>query len=74
MSYIPLKLDACIRNLYTNLVTNSEVSKGSSMGGSRKKFRGGGGEPNTVGIKVAQLNVLLELQLKTSLVMSQIPA
>ena len=43
MSYIPLKLDACIRNLYTNLVTNSEVSKGSFMGGSRKKFRGGGG-------------------------------
>ena len=41
------------------------------MGGSRKKFRGG--EPNIVGIKVAQFNALLELQLITSLVISQIP-
>ena len=32
----------------------------------------GGGEPNIVGIKVAQLNVLLELQLRT-LAISQIP-
>ena len=38
---------------------------------SRKYFRGG--QPNIVGIKVVQLNVLLELQLKTSLVISQIP-
>ena len=43
----------------------------SSMGGSRKNFRGG--EPSIVGIKVAQFNVLLELQLITSLVISQIP-
>ena len=43
----------------------------NSMGGSRKKFRGG--EPNIVGIKVVQFNVLLKLQLKTSLVISQIP-
>ena len=42
-----------------------------SMGGSRKNFRGG--EPSIVGIKVAQFNVLLELQLITSLVISQIP-
>ena len=41
------------------------------MGGFRKKFWGG--EPSIVGIKVAQLNVLLELQLRTSLVVSQIP-
>ena len=41
------------------------------MGGSRKNFRGG--EPSIVGIKVAQFNVLLELQLITSLVISQIP-
>ena len=41
------------------------------MGGSRKKFRGG--EPSIVVIKVAQFNVLLELQLITSLVISQIP-
>ena len=40
------------------------------MGGSRKISRGG--QPNIVGIKVAQLNVLLELQLRTSLVISQI--
>ena len=41
------------------------------MGGSRKKIRwGGGGEPNRVGIKVAHLNVLLELQLKSLLVIS----
>ena len=33
----------------------------------------GGGQPNIVGIKVAQLNVLLELQLRTSLMISQIP-
>ena len=33
----------------------------------------GGGKPNIVGIKVAQLNVLLELQLRTSLMISQIP-
>ena len=31
------------------------------------------GEPNIVGIKVAPLNVLLELQLRTSLVISQMP-
>ena len=31
-----------------------------------------GGQPNIVGIKVAQLNVLLELQLRTSLVISQV--
>jgi len=43
----------------------------SYMGGSRKNFRGG--EPNKVGIKVAQLNVLLALQLRTSLVISQLP-
>ena len=36
-----------------------------------KKFRGG--EPNIVGIKLAQLNVLLKLQLRTSLVVSKIP-
>ena len=41
------------------------------MGGSRKNFRGG--EPSIVGIKVAQFNVLLELQLITSVVISQIP-
>ena len=41
------------------------------MGGSRKKFRGG--EPNKVNIKVAQINVLLALQLRTSLVISQLP-
>ena len=35
-----------------------------------KNFRGG--EPNIVGIKLAQLNVLLKLQLRTSLVVSQI--
>ena len=40
-------------------------------GGSRKNFRRG--EPNIVGIKVAQLNVLLELQLRTSLVVFQLP-
>ena len=40
------------------------------MGGSRKKFRGG--EPNVVDIKVAQFNALLELQLRTLLVISQI--
>ena len=34
---------------------------------------GGGGEPNIMGIKVAQLNVLLELQLRTLLVIFQIP-
>ena len=44
---------------------------GQSMGGSRKNFRGG--KPNIVGIKVVQLNVLLELQLKTLLVISHIP-
>ena len=33
----------------------------------------GGGEPSIVGIKVVQFNVLLELQLITSLVISQIP-
>ena len=43
------------------------------MGGSRKIFGGGGGQPNIVRIKVAQLNVLLELQLRTSLVISQVP-
>ena len=43
----------------------------TAMGGSRKNL--GGGEANIVGIKVAQLNVLLELQLRTSLVISQIP-
>ena len=32
----------------------------------------GGGKPNIVGIKVAQLNVLLALQLRT-LVISQLP-
>ena len=32
-----------------------------------------GGEPNKVGIKVAQLNVLLALQLRTSIVISQLP-
>ena len=36
-----------------------------------KNFRGG--QPNIVGIKLAQLNVLLKLQLRTSLVVSQIP-
>ena len=36
-----------------------------------KIFRGG--EPNIVGIKLAQLNVLLKVQLRTSLVVSQIP-
>ena len=41
------------------------------MGGSRKNFRGG--EPTKVGIKVAQLNVILALQLRTSLVISQLP-
>ena len=41
------------------------------MGGSRKNFRGG--QPSIVGIKVAQFNVLLELQLITSVVISQIP-
>ena len=41
------------------------------MGGSRKNFRGG--EPNIVGIKVAQLNVLLALQLRISLVISELP-
>ena len=40
------------------------------MGGSKKNFRG---EPNIVGVKVAQLNVLLELQLRTLLMISQIP-
>ena len=43
----------------------------TAMGGSRKNFRGE--EPSIVGIKVAQFNVLLELQLKTLLVISQIP-
>ena len=42
-----------------------------AMGGSRKNFRGG--EPSIVGIKVAQLNILLKLQLRTLLVVSQIP-
>ena len=41
------------------------------MGGSRKILRGG--EPNKVSIKVAQLNVLLVLQLRTPLVISQLP-
>ena len=41
------------------------------MGGSRKIK--GGGEPNIVGIKVAQLNVLLKVLLKTLLVISHVP-
>ena len=41
------------------------------MGGSRKNFRGG--QRNIVGIKVSQLNVLLELQLRTLLVFYQVP-
>ena len=40
------------------------------MGGSRKIL---GGEPNIVDINVAQLNVLLELRLRTSLVIFQLP-
>ena len=32
-----------------------------------------GGASETVGIKVSHLNVLLELQLRTSLVISQVP-
>ena len=46
------------------------VEVGFGMGGSRKKIRGD--EPNKVGKKVAQLNVLLALQLRTSLVISSI--
>ena len=42
------------------------------MGGSRKNF-GAGGQVKHNGIKVGQFNVLLELQLRTSLVISQIP-
>ena len=38
------------------------------MGGSRKIL--GGGELNIVGIKISQLNVLLELQLRSLLVIS----
>ena len=41
------------------------------MSGSRKIFRES--EPNILGIKVARFNVLLELQLRTSLVISQMP-
>ena len=33
----------------------------------------GGGQPNKVDIKVAQLNVLLALQLRTLLVISKLP-
>ena len=41
------------------------------LGGSRKNE---GGKPNIVGIIVAQFNALLEeLQLRTSLMISQIP-
>ena len=42
-----------------------------SMGGSRKNFREV--QANIVGIKVAQLNVSLELQLRTLLVISEVP-
>ena len=55
-----------------NIRLNNYVYVTWSMGGSRKNFRVGG-EPSIVGIKVAQFNVLLELQLITLLVISQIP-
>ena len=42
------------------------------MGGSRKNF-GGRGQVKHDGHKVGQFNVLLELQLKTSLVICLIP-
>ena len=42
------------------------------MGESRKTFRGVS-QIRILGIKVAQFNVLLELQLRSSLVISQIP-
>ena len=53
------------------VLNDNKLVIAEGMGGSRKNFRGG--EPSIVGIKVAQFNVLRELQLITSLVISQIP-
>ena len=66
--YLNLASRAALLSIHCTLYITSVCG---CMGRSRKIFRGG--EPSIVGIKVAQFNVLLELQLITSLVISQIP-